>query len=408
MNQRNPVGAPVVIAIGGLAVLGPFAIDMFLPSLPQMAGDLGVTAAAVQLTLTVYLVALGAGQLVAGPMADSFGRRRPLLFGLGAFIVGGIICAIAPSLPVLLAGRVLQGLGAALALVVANASVRDRTSGAEASRLFAVIMTIGGLGPVVAPAMGGIVDVLAGWRGVLTLMTLIGVVAGVLALVALKESLPVERRIPFRPAAIGRSARDILRSPAFLVPALALATAFMFLFVYIGGASFVYQDVFGLDPATFGLIFGLTGVAVVVGAVGSGVWMRSAAPGRVAVISSIVMLVGVILAGTLVGTGAGLTGAVIGMGVALLGLGAAEPALMTMVMGSGDHGLGMRAAVLGALQYLLAASATPLVGTLLGPDPTPWLIAMTGTALLAPAILLFAALRTRHAVGKQDAVEASD
>ncbi|MBF4616034.1 Bcr/CflA family efflux MFS transporter [Curtobacterium sp. VKM Ac-1376] len=397
MQQQQPrgVSAGVVTAIGALAVLGPFAVDMFIPSLPDLASDLRVGAGTAQLTLTVYLIALGVAQLVAGPVADAFGRRRPLLIGLGAFVLGAVGAAIAPTLGVLLLGRVLQGIGAALALVIANASVRDRAAGAQAGRLFAVIMTIGGFGPVAAPAIGGLVDGVGGWRGVFVLMAVIGLLTAALAWSALGESLAVAERLPFRARAIGTAALTAVRSTSFIVPALALSTAFMFLFVYIGGASFVYQDVFGLEPAAFGIAFAATGLAVVVGASAAGWWMRTAGAGTVAAAGSSVMLAGVVLAGVLTGAGLELAGVMTGMAVAMLGLGAAEPALMTLVMGGGDHALGMRAAVLGALQYLLAAAATPIVGTLLGPDATPWLIAMTVTAALAPLVLGVAAITPR-------------
>ncbi|MCS5516826.1 MFS transporter [Pseudomonas qingdaonensis] len=148
-----------------IGALGPSAIDMYLASMPSIAAEYGATYAGVQLTLTVFLLAMGAGQLLFGPLVDTLGRRRPLLAGLLVFVLSSLAAAQAPSLETLLAARFVQGLGSALTLVVIMSMVRDVAEGARAAQIFALLMTVEGLAPVLAPAVGGFVGrTLAGAR----------------------------------------------------------------------------------------------------------------------------------------------------------------------------------------------------------------------------------------------------
>jgi hypothetical protein len=214
---RRTQGTWFAVSLALVTVLGPAGTDMYLASLPDIAVEFSATAAQAHLSRTVYLTAMGAGQLVLGPLADAFGRKPLLLSGVGLFLVASVASAVSADSTPLLAARLIQGLAAAAVLVVARSVVRDLAEGHRAARLFALLMTIEDLAPVLAPTVGGFVDVHFGWRAVLSLVALVN------SMLCLPETRPVERRILLRPATVAATYRRIAADRAFLVPALALS-----------------------------------------------------------------------------------------------------------------------------------------------------------------------------------------
>ena len=188
----------IALVIGLLAAVGPFAIDMYLPALPQVAADLGATAQATQLTLTAFFVAFGVSQLVYGPLSDQYGRKPPLYAGLGIFLVGTLGCALAPSIGALVAARFVQGLGAATVMVVPRAIIRDLHTGPAATRLMAAVMLVISVSPMLAPLAGSGLMLVAGWRAIFGVLAAAGFVSLALTAFALPETLPRERRTPAR------------------------------------------------------------------------------------------------------------------------------------------------------------------------------------------------------------------
>ncbi len=154
------------LVLGLLTAVGPFAIDMYLPALPAIARSLRADSHAVQASLMVFFFALGAGQLVSGPLSDAYGRKRLLYAGLAVFLVGSLGCAFAPTVDVLIGFRVLQGLGGCAVMVIPRAVVRDLYSGADAARLMSLLMTVYSVSPILAPLAGSLVTEAVGWRGV--------------------------------------------------------------------------------------------------------------------------------------------------------------------------------------------------------------------------------------------------
>lgn len=398
--RQQSVGFRTVASLALITVLGPSAIDMYLASMPRMAQDLGTSYASLQLTLTVFLLAMGLGQILFGPVVDAFGRRRPLLAGLLLYVLASLGTFVAPSIDAMLWARFVQGLSAALILVVAMSTVRDMTSGVQATRLFALLVTIQGVAPILAPAVGGIINEQWGWRPVMLVLALLGTLALLNSARHFPETLEPAQRIALRPASIMRIYFRILLDRHFGVPALALSAVFFFLFAYIGGAAYVYQVSYGLRSDWFGLLFGATGVAILLGAMASSKMAYHMGVGRIAVLAVGIMLAGVLLA--LAGTafGAGLYGIVPGMFVAMLGLGMAEPAIMSMAMASQTRALGSTSALLGAGTHVFGSAATPLAGGLSEAGALSWLWGLLVIALLALALAVWSARGVRgHAVG---------
>ena len=225
---------------------------MYLPALPTIADDLATTSATVQLTLTGTLVGLALGQLMVGPLSDTFGRRRPLLVGIGVHVLASLLCVVAPNIAVLGGLRVLQGVGAASAAVVTMAIVRDLFTGRAAATLFSRLMLVLGVAPVLAPTLGGEVLRFTSWRGVFVVLAVLALVLLVVAAVAVPETLPPARRRPLglahHPAHLPRLLRDRTFVGLVLVAGLAMSG----LFGYVAGCSFVFQEQFGLTSSSSG------------------------------------------------------------------------------------------------------------------------------------------------------------
>ncbi|MGR3466135.1 multidrug effflux MFS transporter [Limimaricola sp.] len=248
------------VVLGLLSAVGPFTIDMYLPGLPGLASDLNVDEAAAQATISAYFMAFGLAQLIYGPMADAVGRKRPVYIGVGIFLLATIGCALAPSLPWLVAFRALQGFGCAALMVVPRAMVRDMYTGHEATRLVAMIMLVISVSPMLAPLSGALMMTFTGWRGIFWALAVIGGLALLLTIVALRETLPAERRRPVRPRLLAVSAKRLLRDPTFMALTFVSGFGMASFFVFIASASFVYTEQYGLTPMQFSLAFAANAV----------------------------------------------------------------------------------------------------------------------------------------------------
>src|SRR4029079_16697488 len=172
------------------AAVGPFAIDMYVPALPTIAADLGATTAATQMTLMTFFIGFGLSQIIYGPVSDMVGRKAPLYFGLALYIVGGIGCALSPSIDALIFFRLVQGVGAASVMVIPRAIIRDLHTGIEATRLMSLVMLVLSVSPILAPLAGSGLIILFGWRAVFVVATLVALVSVLLVTFSLPETWP--------------------------------------------------------------------------------------------------------------------------------------------------------------------------------------------------------------------------
>ncbi|KPN16286.1 MULTISPECIES: multidrug effflux MFS transporter [Arthrobacter] len=385
-ERRNaaPIGAGLLLVLAFLAATGPFTTDLYLPSFPGIASDLEVTASGVQLTLTAFLIGMAAGQLGFGPISDRFGRRRPLLLGSAAFVLASVACAAAPNLGVLIAARFVQGLCAAAGPVIARAVAADLTSGASAARTFSLLMTIGGVAPVVAPVLGGALTGLLGWRGVLWTLAGIAALMFICAAAAVRESLPAGNRAT-GPAFGGLAV--VLRKSRFLGYVLLFASAFGVLMGYISASPFVYQSIMGLSPEAYGLMFGLNAAGMVTSGFIAARLSRRVPP-RSTVRRAVAVLVGfavVLLVLVLAAVPPLLLAIPIFAMVSSLGFVMGNTTALALAEVEGSTGSG--SAVLGGAQFLMGAAVSPLTG--LGGEFTalPLALVMVGSALLAATAL---------------------
>src|SRR4051812_5662107 len=243
---------------------------MYLPALPRLARDLGATASQAQLTLTACLVGLAFGQLLAGTLSDRFGRRRPLLAGIGLFAVASGACALAPSVLALIALRAVQGFTGAAGIAISRAVVRDLYDGAAAARVFSTLMLVTGVAPIAGPVLGGWLLSVTSWRGVFVMIALAGACLFALASVELRETLaPVDRRVGgLRPVAA--TLGSLLADRAFVAYALACSLMMGAVFAYVAGSPFVFETMLGLSPQQFSLVFAVNSIGLVTGSLLNG------------------------------------------------------------------------------------------------------------------------------------------
>lgn len=248
------------IILGMVAAVGPFAIDMYLPAMPAIGADLQAEMQAVQWTIVAYFIAFGLAQLIYGPWADQAGRKPPLYVGLGLFIAGTVVCALAPSIEWLIAGRVLQGLGGAANMVVLRAVIRDLATGHSATRMMSTIMIVIAVSPLLAPLSGSALLAFGSWRLIFWALLVAAGVSFLLIHFALPETLTDENRQRFDGPTMRAGVRTLLRDRPYMVLTFLAGFSFASFFVFISTASFVYTRQFGLSPTQFSLAFAVNAV----------------------------------------------------------------------------------------------------------------------------------------------------
>lgn len=246
--------------LGLLSAVGPFAIDMYLPALPTVATDLNGSIAAAQLTLTAYFIAFGLAQLIYGPLADQMGRKPPLYMGLAIFSLASLGCAFAPSIETLTAFRFLQGLGAAVTMVIPRAIIRDLHTGTEATRLMALIMMVISVSPMLAPLAGSGVIHVWSWRAIFAILCVAAIASLCLTGFLLPETLQEKNRVPVNLKNLFNGAKTLLKDKTFMGLTFIGGFGMASFFVFLASASFVYTGQFGLTPVGFSLAFAINAI----------------------------------------------------------------------------------------------------------------------------------------------------
>ena len=239
------------LLLGSLGLLGPFTIDMYLPSFPTIVEDYHTNASLVQISLTTCLLGLGLGQLVIGPMSDVQGRRKPLLIFIILYLLASLTCAISPNIYMFIASRFVQGFAAAGGLVISRAVVRDLYSGKELTKFFALLMLVGNLGPIVAPIVGGGILAFTNWTGVFFVLACVGLILFLTVTWKLEETLPVEKRVPSNFKQVVKNFGSLLKDRQFAGYALTQGFIIAGIFAYVSGIPFVYQNIYGVNPQQF-------------------------------------------------------------------------------------------------------------------------------------------------------------
>ncbi|MCV7210075.1 multidrug effflux MFS transporter [Mycolicibacterium canariasense] len=384
----TPSRIRIITVLGLLIALGPLTIDMYLPALPRIAGDLSVSSSMVQLTLTGTLAGLAVGQLVVGSLSDSLGRRRPLIAGIVLHMVASLICLFAPNITVLGLGRGLQGFGAAAASVVAVAVVGDLYTGTVAATVMSRLMLVLGVAPVVAPSLGAAVLLKASWHWVFAALVVLAGALLLLAVLALPETLPVSHRRPLHVRNIIGTYGELLRDARFVILVLVAALGMSGLFAYIAAAPFVLQGRYGLDQQTFALVFAAGAVALIGATQTNVLLLKRFSPQTITVwslgVSAVTAAVFLALALSHVG---GLWGFLVSVWVILAAMGLVIPNAPAVALSRHSDAAGTAAALLGAAQFGLGAAVAPLVGVLGNNEFALALVMVVGSSFALFALL---------------------
>ena len=380
--------ARLALLLGGLTAFAPLSIDMYLPGLPALGGDLSAGASAVQLTLTACLAGLAVGQLVAGPLSDKLGRRRPLLAGVGAYTLASALCAAAPTVWALAGLRFVQGATGAAGIVIARAIVRDTHDGIALVRFFSMLMLVTGLAPILAPVIGGQVLEVTSWRGIFLVLAAIGAVLFVSATVGLRETLPPERRREGGVRATARTMAGLLRDRHFAGFALAGGLAFGAMFTYIAGSPFVLQEIYGASPQAFSAVFAVNSIGIVAFGQLNGRLAGRVEPLTMLRIGVTTMAVAGCALFAVVAIGSlPLAALLVPLWVLVASMGLVFPNTTALALAGHPEVAGSASALLGVLQFVIGAAAAPLAG-----------IAGTGTAVPMGATMAALALASLAAL----------
>lgn len=252
---------PLLATLALLSATAPFATDMYLPVMPAIVSDLGTTRAAVQLTLTGFFIGMGAGQLVIGPLSDAVGRKRLLILGAGVALAASAVAALAPSIAVLIAARVFQGLGGGACVVLSRAVVPDLLTGAAAAKAYSLLMALQGIAPALAPVMGGFLAEPIGWRGIFWVLTGLHALQFVLAILVVPETAGGRPHDHLVRTVIGNYL-TVMCNGRFWGFLVTVAFGFCAMFSYISASSFVLQQQWGFSATSYSLIFAMNSMGM--------------------------------------------------------------------------------------------------------------------------------------------------
>ena len=387
MHAADPARPPAytVVVLGLLTMFGPLSLDLYLPALPQLADDLATSASAAQLSITACLVGLALGQLVAGPLSDRLGRRRPLVVGLLAYVLASTACAFAPSVEVLVALRFVQGLAGAAGIVISRAIARDLYSGRALMIFFSRLLLVAGLAPVIAPILGGQLSRIMDWRGIFLVLAGFGAMLLLAGWFGLRETLPPQRRVV---GGLGRTLHGyntLVHDRFFVGCALSSGLAGASMFAYIAGSTFVLQRIYGMSPQGFSLVFGCISLGLVAAAQGGArlalVWPLT----RVLALGLAINLTGATALLITVISGLPLAALIGSLVVMVCAVGVIFPTANALAMADYPDLAGTASSLQGLSQFAFGAIAAPLVGIAGDHTAVPLGIVTTSVSVCAMA-----------------------
>ncbi len=350
----------LTVFLGLMTAMAPLATDMYLPALPTVQVDFGITASLAQMTLTMTMIGMALGQIFAGPISDRYGRKWPLTAGMVVFTLSTVGCVWAQDIFVFLFFRFISGFAGASGIVIAKAIARDVCQGPELTKFFAMLMMVNGLAPIIAPVIGGQILLYTSWRGVFVVLVAIGLFQ-LIATLIYKETLPKDQRLAGLRESFAKFPM-LLKNRYFLGHCLVQCFVFGAFFSYLAGSSFVFQNIFQVSPQMFSLIFG---------GIGAGLLLSGALPARLAGrvadvkmlhISLLVPLIGSVLLLLAFSAGMGMAVILPVLFLTIVPLSVMGAASFSLALSRQGKNAGSASALIGFFSMILGGCMMPLVG----------------------------------------------
>jgi MFS transporter, DHA1 family, multidrug resistance protein len=387
MNDKK--NSFVIILLGILSAIGPFSIDMYLPSFPSIASGLKISIAQVGYSLASYFIGISIGQLVYGPLVDRFGRKKPLIAGLFIYFVASILCAASPNIHILIGSRFILALGGCAGMVASRAIVRDLFHNKDIARVFSILTLVMGFAPIIAPTIGGFVNSLLGWRFIFLLLTLISAAMLFLVLKFLPETKSGDVSISFRPSEILKKYFEVTSNRQFILNTLAGGILFAGFFAYISGSPFVFIQLYGIPDSLFGLFFGINAAGYVGGSQINRLLIKRFKSGTIAMFFCSVQFAAmtVLIAGLFAGLMPKEASLVL-LFIYIFGLGFTNPNTTALAIEPFTHNAGSASAMMGSIQMVIGASASGLVSLLFNGTRLPMFGIIASCAAVSFILLL--------------------
>lgn len=385
-SSRLPTRIVLILALCG--GFGPFAVDAYMPGMVDIANEFGVQASTAQLTLTGFLLALGLGQLVLGPLSDQVGRRRIMLIGLTGATLASILCAVAPTIWILITARILQGAFGAAGVVLSKAIVADLATGADMAKAFSLLMSVQSLAPIIAPIVGGILVPGFGWRSVFWFLSVLGLIMLTCVAVFVGESLPPQDR---HTGGARRALGDmgaLLRSPEYVAAVVMFTVSFGVLFSYISASPFILQRMLGFSQVEYSVVFTINSLAIFASNLVNARLVGRYAPLHVATRAALMLMLGVVwmLVAVLV-LDLATWAVLVGFFSLTACVGLLFPNISALAVRAAGARRGAGSAVLGAAQMTMAAGVAPLAGLGDGRSALP-MVALMAVFAMCMAVAL--------------------
>jgi len=386
-NVRQPPPRHFLLMLVAVAAVSPLGINLYLPSLPSMSRVLGVDFAAVQFTLSVYLAAVAAGQLVIGPISDRYGRRPVLLGGLALFVLGSVICMLAPDIGVLAAGRVVQAMGGCAGIALSRAIVRDLYDRSQAASMIGYVTMGMAVAPMVAPTIGGLLEAAYGWRAAFAFLALFGAATLAVTYLRLHETNPWKDKAPGL-AELGRAYRVLVRSRAFWGYALTAAFTAAAFYSFVAGGSYVIINQMGRTPVEYGMYFAMVSLGYIMGNFCSGRYAMRVGSLRLIGLGGLLAVLAALAMAVLYGAGVVHPLTMFApMFLLAVGNGLVLPSCIAGAVSVKPEVAGAASGLAGSIQIGFGAVVAPLIGALL--QDTAWpLIAVVGVCAAACMLTL--------------------
>ncbi|MDB6050635.1 MAG: ydgK 2 [Pseudomonas sp.] len=390
----------IILILGALSAFGPLAIDFYLPGFPAIALAFGTDEKHVQMTLAAYFLGLSIGQLAYGPVADRFGRRVPLLVGVGLFTLASLACSFAPSLEWLIAARFIQALGGCAGMVLSRAIVSDKCNPVESAKVFSQLMLVMGLAPILAPMFGGLLVNLYGWHSIFLVLSAFSALCWLAVFRGLAESMPAEHPRHPLTGALKQYTR-LLGDKVFIGHALTGGIAMAGMFAYVSGSPFVFIKLYGVPPEHYGWLFGSNAAGFILTAqVNARVLSRRGPAFLLARAVWVYVAAALVLLGIASLHTEALWPLLIPLFICIASLGCIIPNASACAMNGQWKRAGSASALLGCLQFSVAAGASALVGILHNGTAIPMamVISLCGILAVTAALLTQRLQRTRDAL----------